>query len=366
MALTYDNVIKWWGDNIVSTQAGAHSTVPVTFNLTDGAAGQKLTLIGPTAILPNDTAVLSAQSNQGGAVTLDVWTPDTCSLNGTTLTAIKLGVCGVRASSPGFTDGNGNSYADAAQQYLLIPIVVASATTTTTLAANSPKLIDGQSTVLTATVSGTGTPSGTVTFTRAASSDLPALVLCTDVPVANGTATCNVSADSLPVMFVRDILGYLSLGAHHLVADFHGSAAFQNSGGDAFLPVYLRANLRITSPSENPYTTRVGVPVTITVELVPAKDSYPDKPTGDIAISDGPQNCSFTWLSGIFIPATSCGYTPTTEGTYSVVAHYKGDKWYAPVDSDPLGEIVIGPKVNGAKQAQIHAAGQRAGRVGAG
>ncbi len=81
-------------------------------------AGQSIAFAPPASLLRGPSLVLSATATSGEEVVFDTWTPDTCTLDGDTLTATATELCGVRASQPGSDD-----YAAAPQQLRLIRIL---------------------------------------------------------------------------------------------------------------------------------------------------------------------------------------------------------------------------------------------------
>jgi len=101
--LTTAGEVWCWGDNTYGES---------------GQAAQKITFSPPTTLGTGGALLLTASASSGGTVTFDTWTPDTCTVTGTTLTATASGLCGVRASQVG-----SNSAAPAPQQLRLIQVV---------------------------------------------------------------------------------------------------------------------------------------------------------------------------------------------------------------------------------------------------
>jgi len=102
-ALTMSADVVCWGDN--------------TFG-ESGRAGQTITFSTSANLAVGGTLTLSASASSGGTVTFDTWTPDTCTVSGTTLKATAIALCGVRASQAGSNDA-----APAPQQLRLIQVV---------------------------------------------------------------------------------------------------------------------------------------------------------------------------------------------------------------------------------------------------
>jgi len=105
-ALTTAGGVQCWGDNLLGQS---------------GRTGQTIDFLSPATLVVGGTLTLSASASSGGTVTFDTWTPDTCNVNGITLTATATGLCGVRTSQGGSHDA-----APAPQQLRLIRVTPSS------------------------------------------------------------------------------------------------------------------------------------------------------------------------------------------------------------------------------------------------
>lgn len=120
-ALTGSGAIRCWGDN-ARGQLGNGSVIDQHLPVTVLEA-QHIDFEPPAKVVPGSQVALVALSAGGGAVSFDVWTPDTCSISGNTLlVGAAVGLCGVRASQPGGSGGAGNTIAAAPQELRLIRI----------------------------------------------------------------------------------------------------------------------------------------------------------------------------------------------------------------------------------------------------
>ena len=119
-ALTTAGGVQCWGDNGQGQLGNGTNTdeyVPVAI-----LGGQSIVFAPSQRMGVGNSVTLYATASGGGAVSFDSWTPTTCSISGNTLTLLSTGLCGVRASQAGGSDGAGGTLAAAPQQLRLIQV----------------------------------------------------------------------------------------------------------------------------------------------------------------------------------------------------------------------------------------------------
>lgn len=178
------------------------------------------------------------------------------------------------------------------------------AATTTTVSVNPTAVAYGQTVTYTAavaTTSGSGTPSGSVTFWVGTTS------LCT-APLSAGAASC--SASNAPG------------GTDPVVGIYSGDADFAGSSGSAILTVGPTE----TTVSVDPTSVPAGADVTYSATVAPLQDAT-GVPTGSVAFStDGYPLCTAQLMNG----TGSCETVSTGgPGSDPVVATYSGDATFA-------------------------------------
>ncbi|MBK6748121.1 hypothetical protein [Ottowia sp.] len=165
-------------------------------------SGQSLAFNPPAPTVPLTTIALggmlslAAQASAGGSapIVFDVWTPDTCTVSGTTLAATGAvgALCGVRASRAGGGDGDGGTTAAAPQQLRLLEITRLPQTITFTSTAPGNATVGGATYTVAATGGGSGNE---VTFTLDAASTAGACTIASGVVSFTGVGNCIVNAN---------------------------------------------------------------------------------------------------------------------------------------------------------------------------
>ncbi|WP_144762337.1 S-layer family protein [Curtobacterium sp. 9128] len=198
-------------------------------------------------------------------------------------------------------------------------LTVAKVPTTTTASASSTKVVAGDSTTVTATVvDGSGTPvsSGTVTFSEGST------VLCANVAVQNGTATCAY----VPT----------SKGDHTITVTYNGDAT--HAGSTATQVVSASARSTSFSVQASPAQVEYGSPATVTATGLPAGA------TGTVTFTSEDPNGTTTTLCTVPASdaATGCA-TPSgyAIGKHVVTAAYEGDQANAASTSTNAARIVV-------------------------
>jgi hypothetical protein len=216
---------------------------------------------------------------------------------------------------------NYNFAAYSATVFVFTAAAASPASTTTSLAASSSQIVWGRSVAFTATVapvSGTGTPTGTVTFKDGATQ------IGTGTLNASGSATFSTSG--------------LAVGAHSVTAVYSGDANFSSSTSvavSATVSTSAKTATR-TSLSASAMQLTSGQSVTFTASVAPQSGS--GTPTGSAIFMDGQTQIGTSPLSGGSSSFTSTGLST---GTHSITATYSGDATYAGSTSAPVS-IAVG------------------------
>jgi polygalacturonase/sugar lactone lactonase YvrE len=259
-----------------------------------GQATPVITWAAPMAITygtPLSGTQLDASSNVAGGLAYNP--PATTVLGAGTQTLSVL-----------FTPNDATDYKSVTQTAQLL---VNKASSSVTLSANPNPAAQGKADVLTATVTGTGQPSGTVIFLSGATT------LCTSTLNGSGVATCS---------FMPSASGPLSISAQ-----YQGDANHLSSSASLTLNVYDTAvTLQFTSTQlVYPGATNVTACVTAATKATP---------TGTIQIDDGT-----TLLTSLTLGGNGCAYwyiSPgLNAGMHSITGVYSGDKNNPAGTSDP-------------------------------
>lgn len=169
--------------------------------------------------------------------------------------------------------------------------------------------------VVTAVTAGTGTPTGTVTFTDGGSP------LCADVPLTGGIATC-----SRP----------LPAGSHPVAAVYRGDGRFDASSSPVLDHTVERGPTKVTlQSSPNPSEYRGYFTLTATVT---GGDAGVVAPTGTVDFMEGTTVlcASVTLSSG----RATCPWVSLPMGTHALTAIHRGDGNYNETSSAPLTHVV--------------------------
>jgi len=187
------------------------------------------------------------------------------------------------------------------------------ASTTTTLSSSLNPSHYGQQITFTAVVtpSGSGTPTGSVTFDDGATS-LGSVIL------AKGVATLTTNA--------------LTAGSHSISATYSGDATFAASTSAPLVQTVAQASPTVTlSSGLNP--SYVGQQVTLSAIV----SAGPATPTGTITFKQGSKVVGTTNLEN---GQASLAIAFAKSGNYSIVASYSGDQNYSAKVSKTLKQVV--------------------------
>ncbi|MET0591474.1 MAG: Ig-like domain-containing protein [Polyangiaceae bacterium] len=229
-----------------------------------------------------------------GATLLGTATLDATGTAFLTTTALAIGARSITTVYSG--DGSYPSATSAVTTH-----TVNAASTSTIVASSQNPQSTGQAVTFTATVTadppGSGTPSGTVTFTDGATS-------LGTVTLSGGQASLTTSS--------------LTVGGHTITAVYSGSAEFNSSV--ATMTQVIDPGAAVVTVVGTPSTTNFGQAVTFVATVTAMTGSTP---TGTVTFKDGTNVLVTVALDG-----TGVGAFITTSldvGTHTIVADYNGD-----------------------------------------
>lgn len=191
-------------------------------------------------------------------------------------------------------------------------------TTVTSVASSANPAVFGQAVTLTATVSptssGSGTPTGTVTFSDGSTT-------LGSEPLTNGQATLTTSS--------------FSVGSHSIAAGYSGDGTFRASNGALTQTVNPASTTTAVSSSANPSILNSSVTLTATVSVVAAGAGTP---TGSITFKDGSTILTTAPIS----PAGQATFSTSSliVGSHPITATYSGDPNFNGSTSATLNQSV--------------------------
>jgi len=210
-------------------------------------------------------------------------------------------------------------------------------TATTITSASPASSIYGQwyavSFAVDASVSGSGTPTGEVT-------------------VSDGTSSCIATLPAGSCNMVGQVVGTVSL-----VATYGGDGSFAGSTSPVFSHTVMPVPTSIVIERDTPDPSVVGAPVV--VRAVPMIDgtSGAVPASGFIEVSDGVDQCS------AYSIALSCRWTPTTVGTRTLVATYRGNSGAVFAGSTSAGVAHTVVAASEGRQLAVTRAGNGSGSI---
>ena len=220
-------------------------------------------------------------------------------------------IAGAENAAVTITDNGSNS----PQNLGLTGIGITDATTTLLTSAQNPSSV-GQSVTFTATVApqqGTGTPTGTVSFS--------------DGGAGIGSSTLNGSGVSTLT------ISTLSAGSHSITASYTGYSNFASSSSSPLPQTVNRAaSATVVSSSFNP--SAYGQPITLSSTVAPL---YGGSATGTVTFYDGGNVLGTGNLSGNMASLTGI---ILAAGSHKLTASYSGDSNFLGSTSVPLTQTV--------------------------
>jgi Bacterial Ig-like domain (group 3)/Fibronectin type III domain len=290
----------------------ASSTTIITSSASPSVTGQSVTFtatvdaVGYGAGTPTGSVVFSVDGTAQPAVAL---TSDSATLN---LATLASGTHTITAAYSGDTN-----YTASTSSALTQTVLPTTATVTSLTSLVNPT-VSGQSTTLNATVkpaTGTGTPTGTITFTIDGTAQSP-------ITLASGKAALRIST--------------LTTGTHTVTATYSGDTNYAASTSSALTQTVDQAATTVTLTSSlNPSNT--GQTAAFTAVVLAALPGT-GTPTGTITFTiDGIAQAPAALGSG---KSATIKTGTLTAGTHTVTATYSGDANYAASTSSALTQTV--------------------------
>ena len=307
---------SYGGDgNFVSSSSSALSqtvnqaatTTIVNSSLNPSTVGQSVTFTATINVAaPGSGVATGTVTFMDGAATLGTGTLSS-GVAGITTSGLAIGSHSITVAY------SGDSNFTASTSPVLTQVV--RKLTTTAIASSPNPTVFGQATAFTATVTGSGTPTGTVSFADGGT-------LLGVASLAGGTASLTSSN--------------LLSGSHSITASYSGDAAF---GPSISLPLAQAVNQAATATvitsAANPSV--VGQPATFTA-TVSAVAPGTGTPTGTVSFSDGGTALASVPLSG----GTATLITSAlAQGNHSITATYSGDGNFNQSVSAAISQTVI-------------------------
>ena len=273
--------------------------VPQSFNITLGT--QTINFSTPPS-QPINTPPFSltsyATASSGLVITFTSQTAAVCTVAGSTVTLVTLGLCTIQAAQGG--NANFGPAANATVSFTVVPPGAV------TLSSSANPVNYGQSIRLTASVSGTN-PTGTVTFTVGTSNGN--ITLCNAVTIVNAQATCDVAGNIL----VRSPVDFS--------ASYSGDA--NNNPNTAPLQQLVNINSATLSAVASPLQIVGGRPVSLRAMLLART------PTGSVSFNEngtpltGCSNVPVQLLPGATdVGVAACNVASISAGTHNYVVTY--------------------------------------------
>ncbi len=302
-------------------------TVNYSVSDTNGGAGSATVVVTASAVPPVLTAPTSVQNVFAGVSTsinlgtltvkgIGPWTDSIEWGDGQSSTILPAGSGPLSQAhsyaQPGhYTISESVSEHDGGMANVSFPIVVTAPATTTTLAPKTSSDVYGQSLTFTATVTGEGTPTGTVAFY------LGAVTAADEIgtgrlSLVNGVDVATFTAPLLPA----------SGSPYAITAVYSGDDSFQGSTSNV-ASLTIKPDASSTSASASATTDPLGQAVTISAKVI-ANAPGSGTPTGNVDFFDtttGDDLGKIALSGGV----ATLGTTLLSPGSHSISVSYSGD-----------------------------------------
>src|SRR5580698_8239335 len=284
---------------------------------TPDAANQNSTF--PSAVLPwlgNAFAVNAATKTvilPSSAGNLYRWNVSTNSLS----QFLNLGTAGGQQNVPTVIGPDGSTYTINGSTLVSVQGLSGVGVNVTSSNPDERTLAAGQSVTFTATVTnggGSGTPTGSVTFTDTVSTVVSGSLNTTTNTL--GSATLNNGVAALGAVT-------LTTGNHFITANYGGNGTFPAGSGGMVQVVHGSASTTTVAAAPNPSNVGQSVTFNVTVASVPAGGSAP---TGQVTLTSGS-----TTLAQLTLSNGTASYSTSAlpAGSNAIVASYSGDNSYS-------------------------------------
>jgi len=321
---TYSVTAVYGGDNTYAAATSSALTLTVKYASTVTVAATPTTLVAGGSVTLTGTVKATAGS---GIPTGNIKFYANSTLVGGA--ALASGTGSVTLSTTGFPPGTYSitsvyggdaNYATSTSAPVSVTVTQAVSATTTTLSLTPSTVAVGGNTTIKAVVvktSGTGTPTGTVTFS------------------ANGRTLTTVSLSGGVASFNASTAGY-PIGSYSVTAKYNGDANDTSSTSSAVTLHIEAASQTVLTVTPNPVTS--GSTITLIATVKPASGS--GTPAGSVSFVANGRTLTTVTLNGSGVATISVPTSGYPEGTYSLTAVYAGGSTYAGSTSAAVNLVI--------------------------
>jgi Glycoside hydrolase family 44/Bacterial Ig-like domain (group 3) len=207
--------------------------------------------------------------------------------------------------------------------FVFTPAPTTSGPTTTSLTASATQLNAGQSVTFTSAVaptSGTGSPTGLVTFSSGST------VVGVGTLGSQGIATCTTSS--------------LAAGSYNVIASYSGDSSFGESTSSPLSVVVTALPKVATTISVTPPSAQLTTGQTLNLTIFVVAQSSIVTPTGTVTVLDGQRQLAVPTLAGGF---ASFSTSTLAVGSHSITISYSGDTNFTASTSAVIPVVVSVP-----------------------
>ena len=230
---------------------------------------------------------------------------------------LNLGAAGGQQNVPTVIGPDGSTYTISGSTLVSVQGLSGVGVNVTSSNPDERTLAAGQNVTFTATVTnggGSGTPTGSVTFTDTVSTVVSGSLNTTTNTL--GSATLNNGVAALGAVT-------LTTGNHFITANYGGNGTFPAGSGGMVQVVHGSASTTTVAATPNPSNVGQSVTFNVTVASLPAGGSAP---TGQVTLTSGS-----TTLAQLTLSNGTASYSTSAlpAGSNAIVASYSGDNSYS-------------------------------------